>query len=242
MDLVQRFKIRLAVLTAAIVFLTSCGGGGTTAGAGGSGIGGTGITATVNGNVAQVVAQGPSPDQGGLPVRMLAAIVDLLAARVNAQTGGVGGIGVQGGGQQTVTDSTGRFNLPNVTPSNNFQIVLTLLDNQQIGFNIGPVPAGSAVQVSNIVVNKSQNTARPSAVDVKRDDSASAGEDDASQGEQGAGEQPDDNSNAEVASGAEGGTGDDPDDEDNPSTGDDPDDEDNPSTGDDPDDEDNPST
>lgn len=183
MDLVDRFNIRLSVVIAATVFLTSCGGGGTTAGAGGSGIGGTGITATVNGNVAQVVAQSPSPNQGPLSVRMLALVVDLFAARVNAQTGGVGGIGVRGGGQQTVTDAAGRFNLSNVTPSDNFQIVLTLPDAQQIGFNIGPVPAGSTVQVSNIVVYRSQNTARPSAVDVERDDSASVEDDDDSHNE-----------------------------------------------------------
>ncbi len=146
-------------------------------------------------------------------MRMLAAIVDLLAARVNAQSGGVGGIDVQGGGQQTVTDSMGRFNLPNVAPSENFEIVLTLPDAQQIGFNIGPVPAGSTVQVSNIVVNKNQGSARPSAVNVERDDSASAGEDDVSQGEQ-----PDDNSEEEVTGGAEDRTDDDPDSEDNPST------------------------
>ncbi len=231
MDLVERFKTRFVILTAAIAFLTSCGGGGTTAGAGGSGIGGTGITATVNGNVAQVVAQGPSSNTGGLPVRVLAAIADLLAARVNAQTGGVGGIGVQGGGQQTVTDSAGRFNLPNVTPSDNFQIVLILPDTQQIGFNIGQVPAGSTVQVSNIVVNKSQNVARPSAVnverddspsagedDVERDDSANAGEDDDSQNERVATEDPDGISNEEETSGADESPDDDPDNEDNPST------------------------
>jgi hypothetical protein len=227
MDLLARFKIRLTVLTAALVFLTSCGGGTTTAGAGGSGIGGTGITATVNGNVAQVVAQGPSPDQGGLPVRMLAAIIDLFAARVNAQTGGVGGIGVQGGNQQTVTDSMGRFSLPNATPSDNFQIVLTFPDAQQIGFNIGSVPPGSTVQVSNIVVNKSRNTARPSAVNVERrverDDSASTGrDDDVSHSEREAGEQPDDVSEeetkAETTDDAEDSTDDDTGSEDNTTT------------------------
>lgn len=213
MDSVGRFNIRLAAVIAAIVFLTSCGGGGTTAGAGGSGIGGTGITATVNGNVAQVVAQGPSPNQSGITVRMLAAIVDLLAAQVNAQTSGVGGIAVQGGGQQTVTDSAGRFSLPNVTPSDNFLILLTLQDNQQIGLNIGPVPAGSAVQVDNIVVNKSQNSARPSSVNVETEDSVSAGEGDDDQSGPDAPDDPDD-----------------PDDISNEKTDDDPDSADDPDT------------
>ena len=161
---------------------------------------------------------------------MLAAIVDLFAARVNAQTGGVGGIGVRGGGQQTVTDSMGRFSLPNVAPSNNFQIILTLQDNQQIGFNIGSVPAGSTVHVSNIIVTKSQNTARPSAVDVERDDSVSTSEDDAGQSGPGATEDPDDISNAGPGGssgpggnsgpggGGEDSTDDDPDDEDDIST------------------------
>ncbi len=219
MHLVAHSKIRLTIAAAASLLLTSCGGGGTTAGAGGSGIGGTGITATVNGNVVQVVARGWSPNQGVLPARMLAAVVDLLAAQVHAQSGGVGGIGVRGGGQQTVTDATGRFNLPNVTPSNNFQIVLTLPDNQQIGLAVGSVLAGSTVQVSNIVINKSQSSATPSAVDVKRDeDSVSTGEDDASVSEQNAGEQPDGISNDEATGGAEESPDDDPDGDDNPST------------------------
>lgn len=217
MDSVGRFKLRLASLIAAGVFLTSCGGGGTTAGVGGSGIGGTGLTATVNGNVAQVVAQAPPSKQGGITARMLAAIVDLLAAQVNAQTNGVGGIGVQGGGQQTVTDAAGRFSLPNVTPSDNFQIVLTFQDNQQIGLNVGPVPGGSTVQVSNIVVNKSQSTARPSSVSVERDDSVSAGEDDDSQSESNTQDDPDDISE-ETRDDADDGTDDDPDSTDDPRT------------------------
>ncbi len=174
-------------------------------------------TATVNGNVAQVVAQ--APGQGSLSARMLAVIVDLVAAKVIAQTGELSGIGVEGGGQRTVTDAAGRFNLPGVTPSENFQLVLTLANAQRIGFNIGAVPAGSTVQVSNIVVNASANSATPSAVQVEHDDDTSGGGDDVSNDGQGvSGQSADDND-------------DDPDSADpNPDDDDDPDSEDPPST------------
>ncbi len=176
----NRFGPRVTALIAAIAFLTSCGGGGTTAGAGGSGIGGTGITATVNGNVAQVVAQSVSPDSDRFAPRMLAAILDILAERVNAQSGGgVGGIRIQGGGQETLTDDMGQFTLRDVMPSDNFQLLLTLQDAQQVSLNIGTVPAGSTVHVANILVNKSQGRATPSAVEVDLSDDASSASDDA---------------------------------------------------------------
>ncbi len=174
MDSLNRFEFRLLVLAAAVAFLTSCGGGGTTAGAGGSGIGGTGITATVNGNVVQVVAKGATPDSGHMSVRMLAAVMNFLAERVNAQSGGVEGIRVQGGGREAVTDSMGRFTLNEVPPSEDFQMVLTLQDTQRVVFSIGQVPAGSTVNVSNIVVNKSRGDATPSSVEVELDDDASS--------------------------------------------------------------------
>jgi len=174
--------LRDGLVIAYILFLTACGGG-TTAGIGGSGIGGTGITtASVNGNVVQVTASLIDPSNTGNEARMLASIVEYLNQAANAQTGGVPGIVVKGGGQQSVTDQFGRFKLPGVLPSNNFLLQLILPNGQSFGLPVGNVPAGTIVEVKNIVINTSQNEAAPAEIEVTEDPNknTSSGSDDGS--------------------------------------------------------------
>jgi len=160
-------RLSVIILLAATLVLASCGGGGITAGVGGSGIGGTGITATtVNGNVVQVVASLVDPDRPAA-TRMLALAADLVVASLHAQTSGVANIRVSGGGQESITDQQGKFSLKGVTPNPSFVLSLMLPDGQSIILGIGNVPAGATVQVNNIIVNKTQNNATPSNVEVE---------------------------------------------------------------------------
>ncbi len=155
----KRFKL-IAWLTSftiafPILVISACGGG-TTAGVGGTGIGGTGISlATVNGNVAQVTASAMDPLNTGHQAQMLATHIELLHKTASAQTGGVTRIVVKGGGQRSTTDQFGRFNLPGVLPSNNFLLQLILPNGQSFSLPVGNVPAGTIVEVKNIVINTS---------------------------------------------------------------------------------------
>lgn len=158
-------------LNAFIVILTialsSCGGGTHTAGAGGSGIGGTGIT-TVTGNVSQVVARAPQGDQT-LARRVLAGAVRWVSAPANAQAFQLGGIQVFGGGRMTTTDDSGNFVLEDVAPSDNFVLSFVFEDNETITLPIGAVPAGSRARVHDIVVDVEQGFATPSRVEIDED-------------------------------------------------------------------------
>jgi|GEM_PF-2908548 len=163
------FRPRLHKILCVIAFallLSSCGGGsGTTAGVGGSGIGGTGIT-LVRGNVATVVASLEKEGGSGY-ARMVARMASLVSSEAIAQSGSVNGIKVFGGEKQDVTDDQGRFDLIDVTPSANFIITLILVDGQRVDFSIGAVPDKAAVQVNNIVVDARQGNAKPSSVELE---------------------------------------------------------------------------
>lgn len=147
--------------------LSSCGGGsGTTAGVGGSGVGGTGIT-TVTGNVSQVVAAGPANQT--LAGKMLADTVDWLAAPVNAQSGSLADIQVIGGGQVATTNDSGEFILEGVTPSDNFVLRFVFPDEDPILLPIGSVPDGARIRVINILVDTGQGFATAGGIEIQED-------------------------------------------------------------------------
>lgn len=158
--------MKILSISALMWVLSSCGGGGTTAGVGGSGIGGTGVT-LVRGNVVTVTAALDLDRKGDGYARMLARIADLISREAVAQAGGVSGIRVSGGGKQDITDDLGRFDLIDVTPSSNFIITLVLSDGQRVDFSIGAVPDMAAVRVDNIVIDSGEGSAQPSSVEVK---------------------------------------------------------------------------
>jgi hypothetical protein len=169
-------KILSVFALASTLTLVSCGGGsGVTAGVGGSGIGGTGVT-LVRGNVATVVAA----LEGGARVRILAGVIDLISRPVIAQSGSVEGIMVSGGGQADVTDELGRFELIGVTPSPDFVLTLVVTNGQPANLGIGSVAENSAVQVNNIVVDARQGSATSSSVDVKDNSGSSSDDSDSS--------------------------------------------------------------
>ena len=164
----------IAVVALALT-LSSCGGGsGTTAGKGGSGIGGTGVT-LVRGNVATVVAalQHDNPNH----IRALVRILDLASPQAIAAQS-VKGISVSGGGRGDVTDDNGRFELIGVTPSSNFVLTMKLSGGKQIKLPIGPVQKSQSVQVNNIVIDARNDDASFSSVE--KEDISASGLDDGS--------------------------------------------------------------
>lgn len=167
-------KYANAVLLALTLVLTSCGGGTYTAGAGGSGIGGTGIT-TVTGNVSQVVAEAGQPGSLFAGSRTLAVLSRLAANAANAQSGSLAGIQVTGGGRTTTTDGAGGFHLEGVTPSDDFVLTFVVPTDGPITLPIGTVPAGALVRVDNVVLHTGQGTA--AAGDVKVEPNEPANED-----------------------------------------------------------------
>lgn len=186
-----------------VLSLFSCGGGsGVTAGASGSGIGGTGVT-LVRGNVATVVA---ALERGGGRVRMLAGLIDVLSSPAIAESGSVFDIMVSGGGQSDATDELGRFELIGVRPSPNFVLTFAFSDGQRINLAIGSVPELVVVDVSNIVIDTQEGSATPSSIETRNnsDDGDSneggSGDDDSSASGSGSGGSEDDNS-------TEGGSG-----------------------------------
>ena len=158
------------------LILASCGGSSSSTGVGGSGIGGTGST-RVQGNVVTVVAQRSIHSSDSWPATMLAAVIDFISTPVIAQTGGVSGITINGGGRTAVTDEVGRFGLDDVTPSNTFVLTLTLSSGQVISLGVGPVPSGALVDVNNIVINTGQGSATPDSIDVEIDDDSNDDDD-----------------------------------------------------------------
>jgi hypothetical protein len=224
LDALFRFQIGkilgVIALTSALTLVSCSGGSGVTAGVGGSGIGGTGVT-LVRGNVATVVAALESEAR----VRILAEVIDLFSRPVIAQSGSVEGIMVSGGGQADVTDELGRFELIGVTPSPNFVLTLVVTSGQPANLGIGPVAQNSAVQVNNIVIDARQGSATSSSVDVK-DNSGSSSDDN---------ESSDNNSSENGTEDGDSSQGD-PEDGDSQSEPEDPEDpEDGDSSGDDPD-------
>lgn len=181
---------RFLSFAALITSLASCGGGGTTAGTGGSGIGGTGVT-LVRGNVATVTAALEREGREGY-ARMLARVAELVSSEAIAQAGSVSGIQVSGGGKQDVTDDLGRFELVDVAPDANFILTLVLTDGQRIDFGIGSVPDMSAVEVRNIVVNTTQGEAKPASVEVRDNSDDDSGDNESADD----GDSVDDNSEA----------------------------------------------
>jgi hypothetical protein len=165
---IRNFGIYTALITISLI-LASCGEGSSSTGVGGSGIGGTGST-RVQGNVATVVAQRSIHSSDSWPPTMLAAVIDFISTPVIAQTGGISGITIDGGGQTAVTDEAGRFGLDDVTPSDTFVLTLTLSRGQVISLGIGPVPSGALVEVNNIVIDTGQGSATPDNIDVEIDD------------------------------------------------------------------------
>lgn len=145
--------------------LSSCGGGSdTTAGVGGSGVGGTGIT-TVSGNVSQVVAAGPANQT--LARRLLFDTVDWLAAPVNANPDSLADIQVIGGGRVATTNDSGEFILEDVTPSDNFVLRFVIPEEDPILLPIGSVPDGARIRVINIVVDTGQGFATAGGIEVQ---------------------------------------------------------------------------
>lgn len=160
-------KYRFALLLVLTLALVSCGGGATyTAGVGGSGIGGTGIT-TVTGNVSQVVARAAWPDSPAIDSGLLAEAARLLAEPASAQSASLAGIRVFGGGRETTTDSSGAFRLDDVVPSDNFVLTFVLPDEGPVKLGIGKVVRGSRVQVDDVVIHASQHSARAGSVKVQ---------------------------------------------------------------------------
>ncbi len=167
-------KYLTAVLLALTLALTSCGGGTYTAGAGGSGIGGTGIT-TITGNISQVVAEMQRRDNPFVSRRVLAALSRLATTVANAQSGTLAGIQVTGGGRKATTDGSGGFHLEGVTPSDDFVLTFVVATDGPIALPIGTVPAGSHVRVDNVILHTGQGTA--AAGDVKVEPNEPANED-----------------------------------------------------------------
>lgn len=165
--------LNLLILVSALA-LASCGGGATTAGSGGSGIGGTGIT-TVTGNVVEVIATAPEQEQASLGGRMIARAVRWVAAPVSAAATDLAGIRVVGGGQITNTDENGDFVLEDVSPSESFILTFELADDSTINLPIGTVPAGSLVQVSDIVINADEGFANPGDIDIEENPGSGPG-------------------------------------------------------------------
>lgn len=157
-------RLNLLILAATLV-LSSCGGGTNTAGAGGSGIGGTGIT-TVTGNISQIITTAPDEEQA-LARRMIAGLVNWLSAPANAQAAQLGGVRVIGGGQSTTTDDSGAFVLEDVRPSDSFNLSFIFEDNQTITLPIGQVTAGKLVQVNDIVIDTAQGFANAGDVEIE---------------------------------------------------------------------------
>ena len=157
-------KLLAATTIAMSLALSSCGGGSdtVTAGAGGSGIGGTGVT-MVRGNVATVVA---AIEPGGTVHErtMFAHMLNFISQPAVAQSSSVQGIVVSGGGKRGVTDSLGRFVLNGVVPSNSFTLIFTLKDGRQATMGIGPVVEGTTVEVKNVVVNVQRGNASSSEI------------------------------------------------------------------------------
>lgn len=173
----KRVGITYALLmTAALITLSSCGGGGsTTVGIGGSGIGGTGIT-KVRGNITSIGRASIGSNEINFHILNVAYANDAIDLTVVAQASS--GIIVSGGGRSTLTDSTGQFTLNDVDPSDNFLLTLVLQSSQQIIVNIGTVSAGKIVTVNDIVVSASQGTAKPTSIDVKDNDEDDDGSND----------------------------------------------------------------
>jgi hypothetical protein len=166
---------RLATAILTVIVLVACGGGIGTGVGRGSGMGGTGSLTTVEGNVVAVTARMERSNSSNL----LAEFADFIVAPLSAQTG-VPGIQVSGGDQATTTDAGGNFSLVGVDASNNFVLTFTLNSGQAISLQIGVVPAGALVGVSNIVLNTTEGTATPSSITTEEspgDDSDSDGED-----------------------------------------------------------------
>lgn len=161
----------LAVAVLTVIMLVACGGGVSTGIGRGSGMGGTGTRAVVEGNVAAVTAQ----FERSMSNRLFAGFVDIIVAPLKAQTG-VPGIQVSGGDQATTTDTAGSFSLVGVEPSENFMLIFTLSNGQKISLQIGAVSAGALVRVSDIVLNTSQSTATPS--NITKEDSPDNDSDD----------------------------------------------------------------
>lgn len=163
-----------AILT--VIILVACGGGVSTGIGRGSGMGGTGTRAVVEGNVAAVTVQ----FERSMSNRLFAGFVDIIVAPLKAQTG-VPGIQVSGGDQTTTTDTVGSFSLVGVEHSEDFILIFALNNGQKISLQIGTVSAGALVRVSDIVLNTSQGTATPSNI-TKEDspDNDSDAEDDES--------------------------------------------------------------
>lgn len=160
--------LNLLILVSTLA-LASCGGGTTTAGSGGSGIGGTGIT-TVTGNVVEVIASAQETqeqEQASLGDRMIALAVRWIAAPVSAAATDLADIRVVGGGQITTTDENGDFVLEDVSPSDNFILTFELENDRTINLPIGTVPAGTLVQVSDIVINADEGFANPGDIDIE---------------------------------------------------------------------------
>lgn len=168
---------RILLSLALILAASSCGGGTDVAGAGGSGIGGTGIT-TVSGNVSRVVARAEQPPDGSLVRRMLAVLSRSVADAASAQSASLAGIKVTGGGRTTTTDGAGGFDLEDVAPSSNFVLTFVLPDKDSIPLPLGAVPPGSRVRVSNVVLYADQGSASAGQVDVEEhhEDDGTAGE------------------------------------------------------------------
>lgn len=165
--------LNLLILVSTLA-LASCGGGTTTAGSGGSGIGGTGIT-TVTGNVVEVIASAQETqeqetqeqEQASLGDRMIARAVRWIAAPVSAAATDLADIRVVGGGQITTTDENGDFVLEDVSPSDNFILTFELENDRPINLPIGTVPAGTLVQVSDIVINADEGFANPGDINIE---------------------------------------------------------------------------
>jgi hypothetical protein len=166
MRLIPPSRCLIPLVLALSMALISCGGGTNTAG-GGSGIGGTGIS-TVTGNVSQVITDEPEAawHERPLGLRVLAGAINWLSAPVNAESAQLAGIQVFGGGGIATTGDDGSFTLEEVAPSENF-VLNFVLDDTQIALSIGRVPAGSRVEVRNIVVNAAQGFATAEDVEVE---------------------------------------------------------------------------
>lgn len=134
------------------ILIAACGAGDTLSGGGESGLGGTGI-GLVKGDIA-AVETALDEKSSSHEESILFASFKLFIAQAYAQTGSLAGITISGGGQITTTNISGEFLLYDVEHSNNLTLLFTLPFGQMFELSIGPVMAGDAVVIRDVVLNE----------------------------------------------------------------------------------------
>jgi len=149
-----------------VLALASCGGGLSTAGNGGSGVGGTGIT-RVSGNVVQVVASEQETSNREARGGLFVSLVRWISRGAIAQSTSLGGIRVSGGGQSTTTDTSGDFELLGVRPGDDFRLTFEAAGSRPIVLPVGEVSTGASVEIKDIVLDTLNGTAEAAEIRIQ---------------------------------------------------------------------------